>query len=113
MHSRLFSNTVLDLFRQTSDEWIENARSEAVRQLRTHEYITIEDILRVCPFPGYLKVNIRGQVFKTREFTPIGWTNAQRSLARSHALRQWTLRGESDEDSLPKRRRRAWELESD
>lgn len=85
--------TTLDLFRQTSAEWIEGARLAAERLLLTQETITIRDVLAVHEFPTYLKRNLIGNVFQDRaRFKQVGTPVRSASpAARGHYIHYWTF----------------------
>lgn len=83
--------TVPDLFQKTKREWIDGARSVAVKLLRKRSSITIEDVLEAYPRPKYLHRNATGSVFHSAEFQPIGYTASRRRLSHGRTIRVWTL----------------------
>lgn len=83
--------TVPDLFRQTKADWVNGARTVAIRLLRKRHTITIEDVLAEYKFPKYLHRNTIGSVFQDGHFIPVGYVPSRRRVSHGRTIRQWTL----------------------
>lgn len=81
-----------DLFRSTRADWLEECRITARRLLKTRQSITIEDVLRVCPRPKYLKPNVTGSVFKDGDFVPVGYTVTRKPSSHRRVIRLWSIK---------------------
>lgn len=84
--------TTQSLFRQSTIEWLEEARSTARGLLLTRPYITINDVLTICPRPQYVHRNIVGSVFKNGDFRVVGFTKSNSRLAKGRIICQWGLK---------------------
>lgn len=110
----MVQTTIRGLFQQSAQEWLHDARYEAVELLKQRYEITIEDVLSVCPFPKYLRRNLIGQVFRDDVFQPVGYTKAKRPVAHDHVIRVWTINEQYFPEQLLRRRHRyIEEYESD
>lgn len=83
--------TAQDLFRNTRQEWLDECRIIARNLLKTRQTITIEDVLKECPRPKYLRPNIVGSVFHDKDFVPVGYTMARKPSSHSRVIRVWSL----------------------
>lgn len=90
------TQTGLDLFAPTKELWLSAARGAALQMLRTRPYVTIEDILDVCPRPIEIHRNTTGAVFKTDDFEFYGWEKSRRQLSRGRWVMQWKLKERHD-----------------
>lgn len=106
------SKTVNDLFRQSKQDWLEEARQSARKLLSVRYSITIEDVLEVTPLPRYLHHNTIGRVFSNEDFKAIGYTPSRRTAMHGRVVRLWTSTLPSEReavrhaDDLPKNWRR-------
>jgi len=101
--------TVPHLFRKTAQDWVMEARKAARDLLLKRLTITIEDVLLVCPRPGYLHRNVTGNVFRDDVFRHVGYTRSRRPIQHSSVIRVWTLNEEYFPDSMLAHRRRTLE----
>lgn len=86
--------TMLDLFAQSKEQWLAEARQTARELLRTREEITIEDILEKCPRPAYIHRNSTGSVFLHKDFVVVGFTRAKKHSSNGRIICVWGLGGE-------------------
>ncbi len=84
------AKTVPDLFNREREAWLETARATARKLLRTRYFITIEDVLTICPRPQYVHRNTTGRVFNG-DFIPTGWKKSTRPLMNSRQVRTWRM----------------------
>jgi len=85
------TKTVPDLFRKEREEWLIDCRREAKKLLKHRSYITIEDVLRACPRPQYIKPNTVGQVFKDPAFKSVGFSRSVRPVSNGRYVQRWAL----------------------
>jgi hypothetical protein len=85
--------TMHDLFGKGREDWLETARHEARKLLRARQFITIEDVLDICPKPTYLHRNTIGSVFNN-DFVPVGFAKSRRTVSKGRWIRQWKLKNE-------------------
>lgn len=85
-------STVPDLFNRTRADWLDDCRVTARKLLQKELCITVEDVLKICPRPRYLRPNITGSIFKHDDFMPIGYTLSRKPSSHSRVIRKWTLR---------------------
>lgn len=83
--------SMTDLFGKGREDWLEAARHEARKLLKTRYNITIEDVLEVCPKPTYLHRNTIGSVFNN-DFVPVGFAKSRRAVSKGRWIRQWKLK---------------------
>lgn len=81
-----------DLLQKERDNWLDEARAAAKRLLKKRAYVTIEDVLKICPRPTYIHRNTTGNVFRDDDFTAFGWAPSKRPLMNGRQVRLWRLR---------------------
>ena len=91
------TQTGLDLFAPTKELWLNAARDTAHKLLKTKAYVTIEDVIDVCPRPIEIHRNTTGAVFKTDDFTFYGWEQSRRTQSRGRWIMQWQLKQQTRE----------------
>jgi hypothetical protein len=84
--------TMLDLFAQSKEQWLAEARKTARELLKTRLAITIEDVLEVCPKPAYLHRNTIGGVFQHSDFRVCGYALAKKPSSHKRLIRLWGLK---------------------
>lgn len=87
----MIQQTIQGLFSQTREDWLDATRSTARNLLRTRTYITIDDVLAICPRPQFLHRNTTGQVFKHPDFKVYGFQKSTNPLANGRIICQWVL----------------------
>lgn len=83
--------TINDLFKQSKQEWLDEARDTARKIGATKSTFTIEDVLLACPLPKYLHHNTIGSVFKHEDFKSVGFAPSRRPAMHGRVVRKWTL----------------------
>jgi hypothetical protein len=83
---------VPNLFKQSTHEWLEEARDEAENICRKKGVVTIEDVLKVCPRPNYVHRNSTGNMFHDDRFYAFGWIPSGRPAMNGRQVRIWKLR---------------------
>lgn len=83
--------TVHDMFAKSKQQWLTDARNTAEMLLKDRHSITIEDVLKECPFPSYLHHNTIGRVFIDKRFCSVGITPSRRSSMNGRFIRRWAL----------------------
>ncbi len=88
--------TAKDLFRAERESWLDSARAEAVKLLKSGKpYVTIDDITAIVPRPTYLHKNVTGSVFKDEQtFVWCGVEKSKRPLANGRLISRWKLKNE-------------------
>jgi len=84
--------SIQDLFQTTRQEWLEECRAEAKRQLQYKPFVTSDDVTKVVPRPSYIHRNSAGSMFQNGEFVMVG---VQKSSAKSRKggwIAQWRLK---------------------
>lgn len=85
-------NNVPNLFRQSTHEWLEEARDEAEKLCHKHGFVTIEDVLKVCPRPNYVHRNATGNMFHDQRFIKDGWKPSGRPAMNGRQVFIWKLK---------------------
>jgi len=86
---RKVPKTAPELFKQSNQDWVDECRSAAKVLLRRQPSVTIEDVLRICPRPKYVKPNVTGSVFIHPDFKSIGVKRATRPVSHGHYIKVW------------------------
>lgn len=82
-------NTVQSLFQKSSQEWLEDARRTAGELLETKPFVTIDDVLEVCPRPQWVHRNTVGSVFKDEGFRVAGFVKSRGARAHGRIICRW------------------------
>ena len=85
------AQTMLDLFQKTREQWLQEARDAAHKLLTSRDWVTIEDVLEVCPKPTYIHRNTIGRVFNDT-FRHVGFTKSKRAVSKGRWIQQWRLK---------------------
>lgn len=85
-------NNVPNLFRQSTKDWLEEARDEAEKICHERGIVTVEDVLKVCPRPTYVHRNVTGAIFSRQRFTDIGWRPSERPAMNGRRVFIWKLK---------------------
>lgn len=86
------TKTAKDLFMQERNKWLEEARDTARKLLSVQAFITIEDVLKLCPRPQYVHPNTTGSVFVDKDFVSTGYRRSVRRSMNGREVKVWTLR---------------------
>lgn len=84
--------TAQDLFKNTKQQWVDECRMVARKLLKVRNTITIENVLKECPRPKYLKPNATGGIFQHEDFTAVGYTMARKPSSHGRVIRVWSLK---------------------
>mgnify|MGYP003333838865 CR=1 FL=1 len=90
----MVQTTMADLFQDTKQRWLDEARQTARKIIATTGKATIEDVLEQCPRPTYLHRNVTGSVFQHEDFEPVGFTASRRKVSHGRVVRVWQLKHE-------------------
>lgn len=82
---------VAPYFEHKAGDWLEKARTAAVRLCVKNGSVTAEDVRSVCPIPPGLHPNVMGAVLKCHLFIPIGFEEATRKSSKGRILRRYQL----------------------
>lgn len=85
--------TVKDLFQREREEWLYKARLTAIKLLKHKRTITVEDVLKRVERPDYVHRNTVGNIFRTNDFKPCGWSPSKRPAMNGRQVRVWRLKG--------------------
>ena len=85
--------TVKDLFYREREAWLTQARLIAIKLLKKKRTITVEDVLKRHERPDYVHRNTVGQIFRTKDFRPCGWSPSKRPAMNGRQVRVWRLKG--------------------
>lgn len=88
----MMTQTIIDLFSLTREEWLEKARDKMAQLLTTGApYVTSDDVWKHNPLPSYLHKNTLGSVFNN-QFRSIGYQKSKRPSANGRVIQQWVLK---------------------
>lgn len=87
----MVQTTMSDLFQDTKQRWLDEARQTARKIIATRGKATIEDVLENCPRPTYLHRNVTGSVFQHEDFTALGYEPSRRKVSHGRVIRVWGL----------------------
>jgi len=74
----LFEKTVLPLFEEHREEWLDRARADARMIGTRQELVTIDDVRALCPPPPDVDPRVMGAVFTRSEWESVGYQRSAR-----------------------------------
>ena len=83
----------LDIFEQRDNEFLERCRNLARLICRERGQVSINDIREFVTVPSGVHPSVLGAVFRTKEFRPVGYTEATHKEAHARAVRVYQMRG--------------------
>lgn len=75
------------------DQWLAEARSNAVTIARIHGTVSINELRQVIELPDGYHPNAWGAVFKVPDLEPCGYTQATHPSAHARVVRVYKLKG--------------------
>lgn len=91
MNGRELRDLNLDLFELRDAEFLTECRSLAKRVAMERGQVSINDVRERIELPVNMNPSVFGAVFKTREFKPVGYTEAKHKSAHARAVRVYSL----------------------
>lgn len=91
MNGRELRDLNLDLFELRDAEFLSECRNLAKRVAMERGQVSINDIRERVELPANLNPSVFGAVFKTRDFKPVGYTEAKHKSAHARAVRVYSL----------------------
>lgn len=76
------------------DQWLAEARSNAVTIARIHGTVSINELRQVIGLPEGYHPNAWGAVFKCPDLEPCGYTQATHPSAHARVVRVYRLKGD-------------------
>jgi hypothetical protein len=85
---------VMELFRQSRQDYLEQAREVAIRLCRENGSATVDEVRKELPIPSYIKPSVMSGVFIYKYFTPIRYEKSTRAVCGFRPIVRWKLREE-------------------
>ena len=89
----------LALFESKHSEFIDQCRQIATDIAKTEGQVSINDIRAAIQLPAELHPSVLGAVFRSKKFTPIGYTEAAHKAAHARVVRVYKLKEETCQEN--------------
>lgn len=81
----------LDIFEQRDHQFLERCRALAVMLCKQNGKVSINDIRQFIEVPSGVHPSVLGAVFRTKQFTAVGFTEAVHPQAHARVVRVYSL----------------------
>jgi len=81
-----------ELLEYLRSEWISRARYAARQIAIKRGFVTSDDVWKECPPPAEIDPRVMGAVFKTEEFSQVGFVKSTRTVCHKRPIGQWVLK---------------------
>ncbi len=81
----------LDIFEQRDHQFLERCRALAVMLCKQNGQVSINDIRQFIEVPSGVHPSVLGAVFRTKQFTTVGYTEAVHPQAHARVVRVYSL----------------------
>lgn len=93
MHTgQVLRDAQLNLFEQRDANFLARARALAVQICQTRGSVSINDIRQNLALPAEMHPSVLGAVFKGKQFTAVGFTEANHPQAHARIVRIYKLK---------------------
>jgi len=72
-----------------NEQWVAEARRQAMAYARQHGSVTSDDVHRLCPPPSDAHPNLMGAVWRKCDLQAVGYKQSERPSARGRVIRVW------------------------
>lgn len=91
MSGREIRDAQLGLFEIRDYEFLQSCRAAAVAIAKARGQVSINEVREAITLPANVNPSVLGAVFKTKEFKPVGYTEATHKAAHARVVRVYSL----------------------
>lgn len=92
LEGRAIKERQLDMFEQRDHLFLERCRALAVMVCQQRGQVSINDIRQIIEVPPGVHPSVLGAVFRTKQFTKVGLTEASHPQAHARVIRVYKLK---------------------